>query len=107
MSNTGSNVRNDPIRELAGTAITGTYQVLGGPLTIDAFRLTWTNNTNGDIYVSTDGVTDMMKFAAQSARITDDKSDDLFRIHKTQFYIRYDVAPGSPTGWFTLESEHT
>jgi hypothetical protein len=59
-----------------------------------------------DIYLSTDGVTDMMKLSEVSARAMDDKTNDFFRKKGTQFWIRFDVAPISGEGWFTMEAEY-
>lgn len=106
MSNSGGSIKNDAIREVAGGSITETYQPFGSVFLRDAFRLIITNFTNGDIYLSTDGVTDMMKMSTISARALDDKTNDMFRRQGTQWYIRYDMTPGSPTGWATLEAEY-
>lgn len=106
MSNSGNSIKNEPIREIAAGAITGTYQNLGGVFTRDVFRIWYTNNTNGDVYLSTDGTTNMMKFPATSARASDDKTNDMFRKAGTQFQIKYAAVPGAPTGWFGLEVEY-
>ncbi len=106
MSNSGSSIKNDAIREIAASSITGSYQVFGGVFLRDAFRLCITNNTNGDVYLSTDGVTNMMKLASVSGRVLDDKTNDMFRKKGTQFYIKYDSVPGSPLGWCALEVEY-
>jgi hypothetical protein len=106
MANTGNSIKDEAIRELAGSAITGTYQMLGAVFTRDCFRLWLTNNTNGDIYLSTDGVTDMKKLPANSGRANDDKTNDMFRKAGTQWWIRYATAPGSPSGWAALEAEY-
>lgn len=106
MSNTGNSVKDDPIRELAVGSLTTNYQVLGGPLLRDAFRIWMTNNTNGDTYWSTDGVTDMKKMPATSGRAYDDKTNDMYRKKGTQFSIRLAAVPGSPTGWVALEVEY-
>ena len=106
MSNTGNSIKDEAIREIAAATVTGTYQVLGGVFTRDAFRLWITNNTNGDIYLSTDGVTNMKKLPATSGRALDDKTNDMFRKQGTQWYIKYDVAPGAASGWFGLEVEY-
>lgn len=107
MSNSGSSIKNDAIREIAAGSITNAYQALGGVFLRDAFRIWLTNNTNGDIYLSTDGVTDMMKMPVTSGRAYDDKTNDFFRKSGTQFYIRFPVGgvPGAPSGWFALETE--
>lgn len=106
MSNSGNSIKDEAIREIAASSITGTYQALGSVFTRDAFRLWMTNNTNGDIYLSTDGVTDMKKFPNNSGRALDDKTNDMYRKKGTQWYIRFDVAPGVPVGWFGLEVEY-
>ncbi len=106
MSNTGNSIKNEAIREIAGGSVTGAYQVFGGIFTRDAFRVTITNWTDGDIYLSTDGVTDMMKMPLFSARVLDDKTNDMYRKKGTQLYIRYDMTPGSATGWATMEVEY-
>lgn len=106
MSNTGNSIKNEAIREIAGGSITEAYQPLGSIFTRDAFRLLITNFTNGDVYLSTDGVTDMMKMSTISARVLDDKTNDMYRKKGTQFYARFDQAPGVPTGWLTMEVEY-
>ena len=106
MSNTGNSIKDDAIREIAGTSITGSYQPLGGVYLRDSFRLWLTNATNGDIYISTDGVTDMKKLPANSGRAFDDKTNDMYRKKGTQWYVRYAVAPLTPTGWVAAEVEY-
>ena len=106
MSNSGNSVKDDAIREIAAGSITTSYQPLGGVYLRDSFRMWLTNNTNGDIYLSTDGVTDMKKLPASSGRALDDKTNDMYRKKGTQWYIRYDSVPGSPVGWFGLEVEY-
>jgi len=106
MSNTGNSIKNEAIREIAGGSVTSSYQPLGSVFTRDAFRITLTNWTNGDVYLSTDGVTDMMKMPLFSARVLDDKTNDMYRKKGTQIYIRYDMTPGAPTGWATMEVEY-
>lgn len=106
MSNTGNSIKNEAIREIAGGSITGTFQDFGVVFTRDAFRILITNWSNGDVYISTDGSIDMMKLPAFSARVLDDKTNDMYRKKGTQFSIRYDMTPGSPTGWATMEVEY-
>lgn len=106
MSNTGNSIKNEAIREIAGGSITGVYQKLGSVFLRDIFRSTITNASNGDIYISTDGLTDMMKMSAISARIRDDKTNDMFLKKGTQIWVRYDMVPGVPNGWVTWENEY-
>lgn len=106
MSNTGNSIKDEAIREIAAGAITNAYQLLGGVYTRDSFRMWPTNNTNGDIYLSTDGVTNHKKMPASSGRAYDDKCNDMYRKHGTQWYIKYDTVPAVPAGWFGLEVEY-
>jgi len=79
---------------------------LGGIFLRDVFRLTFTNFTFGDVYLSTDGVTDEMKFSSISARCSDNKANDMFKKQGTQYYIRFDAVPADTGGWFALEAEY-
>lgn len=106
MANTGNSIKDEAIREIAAGDITDVYQDLEGPFLRDAFRIWMTNNTNGDIYLSTDGVTDQKKLPAQSGRAYDDKTNDMYRKAGTQWKIRYETVPGTPSGWFGLEVEY-
>lgn len=106
MSNSGNSVKDEAVREIAGGATTSSYQPLGSAFSRDVFRIVITNFTNGDIYLSTDGVTDMKKMSTISARILDEKTNDMFRKAGTQWYVRYDMAPAFPSGWITLEVEY-
>ena len=106
MSNSGNSIKNDEIREIAGGVLTNAYQVFGSVFQRDAFRIWITNATNGDIYLSTDGVTNMMKLPTASGRAFDDKTNDMFRKKGTQFYIKFDVVPAGASGWAALEVEY-
>jgi hypothetical protein len=106
MSNSGNSIKDEAIREIAASAITGAYQLLGGVYTRDSFRLWLTNNTNGDIYLSTDGVTNHKKLPAASGRALDDKTNDMYRMKGTQWYIMFAAVPGAPAGWFGMEVEY-
>jgi hypothetical protein len=106
MANSGNSIKNDAIREISAASLTTNYQVLGGVFLRDVFRLTFTNWTFGDVYLSTDGVTDMMKFSAISARCSDNKTNDMFVKAGTQYYIRFDQIPADTGGWFSLEAEY-
>ena len=106
MANTGNSIKYEAIREIAAGTVTTNYQVLGGVFTRDAFRLWITNNTNGDVYLSIDGVTNNLKLPAQSGRAYDDKTNDMFHKAGTQWYVKYAVAPGAPAGWVGVEVEY-
>ena len=106
MANTGNSIKMEAIREIAAAAVTNVYQVFGGVLTRDSFRIVITNATNGDLYISTDGTTNMMKIPSGVSRIYDDKTNDSYRRKGTQFYVKYVAVPGVPSGWTGIEIEY-
>jgi hypothetical protein len=113
MANSGNSIKWNAIREIAASSLTTSYQVFGAAFTQDCFRIWLTNNSNGDIYVSTDGVTNMIKIPAYSGRAYDNKTNDAFvagssqaRYGITQFYVAFASAPMSPAGWVGLEAEY-
>jgi hypothetical protein len=106
MANTGNSIKGEAIREIAAGTITNAYQKLGGVYTRDSLREWMTNNTNGDIYLSTDGVTDMIKMPSTSGRALDNKTDDMYRKNGTQWWIKFAAVPGVPAGWAAVEVEY-
>lgn len=108
MANSGNSTKWDAIREVAYGSIPSTYGTFGSVLLRDAFRIWITNTTNADIYVSTDGVTNMIKVAANSGRAYDNKTNDMYFKSGTQFYIMYAASPSTApsTGWFGMEVEY-
>lgn len=106
MSNSGLSVKNEAIREVAFGSINATFTALGAVLAHDAFTVSMFNDSDQNIYVSTDGVTEHIKVAAQTGRVFDYKTNDMYRKAGTQFSIKYDA--GAPTtGGFWLEVEYT
>lgn len=106
MSNSGNSIKWEAIREIAASDLTTSFQNFGGVLTRDSFRVWITNNSNGDIYVTTDGSTPMMKLPTKSGRAYDNKTNDMFIKAGTQFQVKWDIAPGVPDGWIGLELEY-
>ncbi len=106
MANTGNSIKWEAVREIAAGSITDTYQVFGGIFTRDSFRIWVTNNTNGDIYISTDGISGRMKLPALTGRAYDNKTNDMFLRTGTQLYIRYELTPVTPAGWAAVEVEY-
>lgn len=105
MSNTGLSVKNEEIREVAFGSINATYTALGAVLANDAFTISMFNETDQNIYVSTDASTDHMKVAAQTGRIFDYKSNDMYRKAGTQFSIKYETGAAT-SGNFWIEAEY-
>lgn len=106
MANTGSSIKWEAIREIAAGSLTVNYQNLGGVFTRDSFRIWVTNNTNGDIYISTDGTDNMIKMPAQTGRAYDNKTNDMFLKTGTQLQVKWVSAPGAPSGWVAVEVEY-
>lgn len=107
MSNSGNSIKFDAIREIAAASLTTSFQNLGSAFTRDAFRVTLKNFTNGDIYLSANGGTITgKKMAASSAEVLDNKTNDMFFKAGTQWQVRWDSAPGAPTGSVVLEVEY-
>lgn len=106
MSNTGNSIKWETIREIDAASLTTSFQALGGVFTRDSFRITLTNNTNGTVYFSIDGINEQLKFPGETARIYDNKTNDMFVRAGTQFSVKWDVAPGAPAGWVSLEVEY-
>lgn len=109
MANSGNSIKWDAVREIpavGGGAITTSFQNFGGVFLRDAFRIWISNNTNGDIYLTTDGSTNMLKIPALTGRAYDNKTNDMFCKAGTQFQIKWVSAPGSPAGWAALEVEY-
>jgi hypothetical protein len=106
MSNSGQSIKDEALREVAFGSITSSYVALGAVFGHDAFIDAFTNETNANIYISFDGVTDHKKLGAQVGRVTDLKSNDAFRKAGTQVYVKHDgSAPTS--GWFGCEVQYT
>jgi hypothetical protein len=105
MSNSGGSLKWNAIREIAAGSLTASYQDLGGVFLQDAYRLWFTNNTNGDAYFSNDGFTNMIKMPAFTGRAYDNKTNDAFCKSGTQWQVKFDSVPGSPVGWVGLEVE--
>ena len=61
----------DPIRSLAFGSISGTYAQVGGVFTRPIRLVCFTNNTDGDMFFSTDGSTNMLFVPAGSFKLFD------------------------------------
>jgi len=89
--------------------ISGTYAVLGSALSFPARMFKITNNTNGDLFISTDGTNNMLFVPAGgftlydcSTNAANVKVTDNFLVpNGTQFYVKQSTAP--TTGAVYLE----
>lgn len=91
----------DTIRTLAFGGISGTYAVVGAPLTVLGRIIVVVNSTNGNLFLSTDGVNNMIFVPASSFREYDlsanrNRTAEEFVLPiSTQFYVKQSTAPTS------------
>lgn len=89
----------DTIRSLGFAGIGAAYAPIGTQLVYPARLLCITNNTNGDIFISTDGATDMLFIPLASFKLFDLTTnrlshDDTFVVPAlTQFYVKESTNP--------------
>lgn len=100
-------VRVDALRSISNASISSSYQALGSSLAHPMRLVRIMNNTNGDMLISFDTVTDNMFIPAGSFvlyDLTTNREESLtyfvFAVG-TQFYIKYSSAP--TTGSVYLE----
>jgi hypothetical protein len=92
-------VQIDALRSLAHGSISGSYAAVGTPLTFPARLVCITNNTDGDMIFSIDGVTDQLFVAASSFKLFDLQTNRLNVQQQwvlpigTQFYVKQSTAP--------------
>jgi hypothetical protein len=103
----GTRVIFDSVREKNAGDITGSYTVLGVPLTDHVRLLDFNNNTDQEIYISFDGVNDHLRFAQNSFKLFDlsankIRDDGLFVAAGTQIYVKY-VSTTTLNGAFWVE----
>lgn len=67
----GKRAAYDTIRELDAGDIGATYAALGSPFTVEPHLLSFNSSLNDEIYISTDGVTDMLRIASNSFKLHD------------------------------------
>jgi hypothetical protein len=89
----------DTLRSLAFGSISGTYAAVGTALTFPARLICFTNNTDGDMFFSEDGVNNNLFIAAGSFKLFDLNTN---RVHQqqlwvfaigTQFYVKQSTSP--------------
>lgn len=89
----------ETLRSLAHGSISGSYAAVGTPLTNPARLVCLTNNTDGDMLFSLDGINDTFFVAKGSFKLFDvtanRRSIDLIFAFaaNTQFYVKQSTAP--------------
>lgn len=99
----------DTLREIAGTSVNASYQIVGAKFTINPRIISFNNSTDQDIYVSTDAITNMLRIASNSFALYDvqmnksDTGDNLIPIG-VGIYVK-ETSGGAPTkGNFWVEA---
>lgn len=99
----GSNiVRFDAVRSVANGSITASYTKLGSVFGHPMRLVQFINNTDGDMMISFDGITDNVPSIANGFDLYDLTSDqdanESFRYEQnTQLYIKYITVPTTGT----------
>ena len=106
----GTRAKFDAVREVAFGGISGTYAVVGGPLTDHARIIRFVNSTNAEVYITTDPTENEIRMAASSFVLYDFstnriQNDGLFVHVGTQFYVKQvSGAAGSGAVWIEVIS---
>lgn len=94
-------VNFDTIRTVAFGSISGTYAAVGTSFTNPVRLICFTNNTNGDMFFSVDGVNNHLFVAAGSFKLFDLSTNKhtyapwWVLAPGTQFYVKQSTAPTS------------
>jgi hypothetical protein len=98
----------DTLRSASSAAIGANYAAVGSALPSPAVVLTFKNATNGDVYISTNGVDNMLYLPANSFNVFDVRTNsptynDLMFKEGTVFYAK-DGPTASTLGTFYIEA---
>lgn len=98
----------ETLKSLAHTSIGASYAAIGTPLSSPAVVVTFKNQTNGDVLVSTDGTLDKLVLPANSFTIYDIRTNapvnsNFMFAQGTQFYIK-DGTSAPSSGTFYIEA---
>ena len=102
MSNTGTRLKPEAIREVAFGALNATYTQVGAAISGPLRMVIFNNMTDQDVYVSMDGTTNHFRVVAGSFKLLDLKTNDAFFNTDQVFYAKYVSAPAS--GTFFIEA---
>ena len=103
----GTRASFEPIREIAFGSVGAAYTAVGTALTDNARLVRLVNTMNTEVYISLDGVTDVIRMAAGSFYLMDlstnkVRDDGLFLAVGTIFYVKQVIAPGSGNLWIEV-----
>jgi hypothetical protein len=89
----------DTLRSLGFASISGSYAAVGTPFVFPVRLICFTNNTDGDMFFSYDGVNNMLFIAAGSFKLFDMSTNKLSTQPQwafatgTQFYVKQSTSP--------------
>jgi hypothetical protein len=107
MSNLSNVAEFDTLRSLNFSAISGTYAQVGTTVQHNCRAIGFTNNTNGDLFISFDGVNDNIFLPAGGLKVFDiatntSLNNSVFElVYNLKVYVKQSTAPSS--GDFYLE----
>ena len=98
----------DTLRVVAFGSLTTTYAILGAVLPATCVCVAFTNNTDGIVYVSTDGINDMIAIPAFTGKVFDIRTNapnsiDYLLSQGTPFMVKYTGSAPSE-GSFYIEA---
>lgn len=105
-------VEFDTLREIAGTSINASYQLVGPTFKVNPRILAFSNSTDVDVYVSTNGSTNMLRVASNSFKLYDlqaNKSEtgDCLFPQSIGIWVK-ETSAGAPTeGEFWVEAVYS
>jgi len=103
----GTKVAFEPVREVAFGSIGAAYAAVGTATTDYTRLIGCSNNTDAEIYVSFDGITNHLRLAASSFQLYDLTANAIhvgnFISQGTTIYVkRVSGAPTTGDAWFTV-----
>lgn len=99
MGQTSVRAAIDTIRSLASTGISGTYAKVGSVILFPYRLICFTNNTDGDMFFSDDGVNNKLFVASNSFKLFDIASNESYNANswtlpaQVQWYVKQSTAP--------------
>lgn len=104
MSNTGARIKPEAVREVAFGTVTDAFAKMGANFTGPIRILYIANETDKVLYFSLDGTTDHFRVLANSFRLFDLKTNDLFAKGGDAIYVRGITADLPSSGQATVEA---
>lgn len=83
----------DTIRSLAFGGISSSYAPIGTPTTKPCVWACFTNTTDGDLFISDDGINDKFIIVSGSFKLPDIATNGVLLHTNTQLYVRQSTAP--------------